>query len=695
MKPIQNNDPTNSTTQGPGVTSPESGKASGDTGTRKVDPVPYSEVTREISKAEGHRETKNEVLDGAQPTEGKSVVGANNDGSAEAQLNAILSDDELANCYKSQAKDTYFNASEHAFTKLQSMMEDVDLDDPKKMAKVFKRALKEVRQDLKRFEIDTSDLKVTVTTQNSGPVQLIPFKLKEIDPDLLKELLNKALALTKNAMVQRASDPESIPRETYERKIFSCLNQIPPLLQQVDKKTKATFESSFKLLQFPRVEMHFDASAFRQVEKPQTQGSSAASNSPERLDVENTGDFYNEKEPAEEAEENPENLDSEKLYQQKILKDAQLAYREQIKRNGTEADADQAITKQALLNEEVKAALGSVPYSTFGGEGSQGSEVPVQVNPPLLNEPPVLPSQNKPELISDAELSLFEGVGTTTALDQMDEAQKKLFLRLELWDYLDSDEKLIIKVAPYTQDLRSLIPEAALKGAFKPEGERDGRAFEKPRVLPTFGELAARYSAAVVEKEGLHNEEGSELSATIPPQLLVILDMGDDDASLFRALFAYFTREAKWIHATKDEVCEMIRTEGIAQPVKLAIESGVNQYLELDPQTDVQQALTQKLKELDGQGLLVKRVFESAVASGEFSNGAFNGLAEVLGVTELMTRDVNDPYAFELRNLAKFIVDGLATELEVPISRGNEPGLQWQRGNFGLVVNPDYLGTDF
>ncbi|ELU11570.1 hypothetical protein CAPTEDRAFT_213714, partial [Capitella teleta] len=220
---------------------PEKKSKSGDTGTRKVDSVPDSEVTREISKAEDHRETKSEVLDGAQPAEGKSVVGANSDGSAEAQLNAILSDDVLAKCYKSQAKDTYFYASEHAFTKLQSMMENVDSDDPKKMAKEFKQALKAVKQDLKRFERDASDLKVTVTTQDSGPVQLIPFKLKEVDPDLLKELLNKALTLTKNAMAQRESDPDYRPEDVYKGKISSCWNQIPPLLQQVDKKAKATF----------------------------------------------------------------------------------------------------------------------------------------------------------------------------------------------------------------------------------------------------------------------------------------------------------------------------------------------------------------------------------------------------------------------------------------------------------------------
>lgn len=68
------------------------------------------------------------------------------------------------------------------------------------------------------FERDTSDLKVTITTQETGSVQLIPFELKEIDPVLLKRLVGKAVLLSTKAMAQTRMDPEYIPRKIYLEK---------------------------------------------------------------------------------------------------------------------------------------------------------------------------------------------------------------------------------------------------------------------------------------------------------------------------------------------------------------------------------------------------------------------------------------------------------------------------------------------
>lgn len=265
------------------------------TGTHRVHPIPDGQVTPEITSHGSGEAPQPGVLDSARPVNAGNHVDASTRQQAkspEEQLNTILSDVNLAKCYRSQAKDLYFDASEYALTKLQEMIQAVDLDDPEKMANAFKSAIKKVTKDLKRLEKgNASDLKVTVTTQESGVVTLIPFQLNEIDQNQLKKLLKVALLLTNKAKAQRSDDPEYVEQAIRDNIIASRMTQIPALLEQVSVTARETFDAGFQLLKFPVIAIHFDASTCKPARTAPHDTRSSVSAESSQLDIANLRDF--------------------------------------------------------------------------------------------------------------------------------------------------------------------------------------------------------------------------------------------------------------------------------------------------------------------------------------------------------------------------------------------------------------------
>ncbi|WP_422468068.1 hypothetical protein [Endozoicomonas sp. ALC013] len=188
-----------------------------------------------------------------------------------------------------------------------------------------------------------------------------------------------------------------------------------------------------------------------------------------------------------------------------------------------------------------------------------------------------------------------------------------------------------------------------------------------------------------------------------PPSSARKLQVKDDDGvGLFRALFACYTGNGDWQNASKDQVRKEIRDETMAQPIKLAIDVATHKYLELDPyNNDVmdvqnlsQRAVAQKIKALDDQGLLVQKIFAQVILDGTFSEHSFRRLPEVLGVTDLMTNDPDDPYAFEMIVFSQLIMSELCTTLGVPESNGNERGFHRLNRGFGVVLDAEKKKDD-
>ena len=579
---------------------------SGDTGTRKVDPIAGSDVSRTTSTEDGHRETNREVLQTVQPSEGKRVIGGSSNGSPEEQLKAILSDTELANCYRSQAKDDYCSASDHTFKALQEVMDGIDLGaDHKKIAKKFKAAVNRIRQkDLAHFERDTSDLKVTITTQETGSVQLIPFELKEIDPELLKRLVGKAALLSTKAMAQTRMDPEYIPRKIYLEKIASTEDMIHPILEKLDSESRSALLDEYKFLKFPRVKVHFDGASDRSTGKFQDSKKAPHPSQPDKLAIANAGVLASDDERLEE-EKTLDNQDrtqkalAEEETRLESAKAAQLKYLRD--RTNLEKPAEFQ-TQQGEIAQEIKMAARGRPKARWDG----------------VKETSQKAVQSEDATVGDFSHGRSPGGETGTP---------KKRVRF--------DDRTI------TFD--------------------DDSVYDTPGFQPATG-----------------NSDPVKAESLLGPG-----DVVNDGFGLFRALFAYQTRDSKWKSAAKDEVCRKIREKGTSKSIKAAIKKAIEQYPSSGAPSEVQNIIAQKLGQTGGSDDLVEQIFDRVIADREFSEQTFNGLREVLNTA------TDDSCARELKTLSSLIIRNLAVELKVPMSRNN--GLQRQEDVFELVVDPSYF----
>lgn len=228
----------------------------GSVGARSVSSQPES--TQTIPKHENsHREAKSEdALEGAKPSEGRQLVG----GSPEEQLNRLITNEELAECYKMRAKDLYYDASLFALSNLKTFVEGMDSEaDTVKTANDFKKSSKAVLSRLKNVDgANASDLRITIHSPKYGPVQLIPFNCKAIEPGQLAALLSSAMQLTESA-VQAWRDDPNYPalKEKYSQNIAQHGPQIGDLLASIPPDNKEAFTRQVDLLQWPKVQIQF------------------------------------------------------------------------------------------------------------------------------------------------------------------------------------------------------------------------------------------------------------------------------------------------------------------------------------------------------------------------------------------------------------------------------------------------------
>ena len=216
------------------------------------------ESTQAIPKHENsHREAKSEdALEGAKPSEGRQLVG----GSPEEQLNRLITNEELAECYKMRAKDLYYDASLFALSNLKIFVEGMDSErDTVKTANDFKKSSKAVLSRLKNVDgANASDLRITIHSPKYGPVQLIPFNYKAIEPGQLAALLSSAMQLTQNAVNAWRDDPNyPALKEKYSRNIAQHGPQIVDLLASIPPDNKEAFTRQVDLLQWPKVQIQF------------------------------------------------------------------------------------------------------------------------------------------------------------------------------------------------------------------------------------------------------------------------------------------------------------------------------------------------------------------------------------------------------------------------------------------------------
>ena len=228
----------------------------GSVGARSVCSQPES--TQTIPKHEkSHREAKSEdALEGAEPSEGRQLVG----GSPEGQLNRLITNEELAECYKMRAKDMYFDASLFALSNLKTFVEGIDQErDTVKTANDYKKSLKAVLSRLKNVDgANASDLRITIHSPKYGHVQLIPFVHKAIEPRQLAALLSSAMQLTESAVHAWREDPDyPALREKYSQNIAQHGPQIGSLLASIPPDNKEAFSRQVDLLQWPKVQIQF------------------------------------------------------------------------------------------------------------------------------------------------------------------------------------------------------------------------------------------------------------------------------------------------------------------------------------------------------------------------------------------------------------------------------------------------------
>ena len=226
----------------------------GNAGIRKVNPFPDS--TQVIPKQDSHDARSEDVLEGAQPLQGRRLV----QDRPEEQLGRLIASDELAQCYKLRAKDLYFDASLYALRNLRSCVAESDPQcGPVKMVSDFNKSLAAVRSKLENMGGDNaSDLNIAINTQQYGTVQLIPLSLKAVEPGQLAELLDIALELTEEAVQQWRGHPDyPAIRKKYSQNIAQHDPQIGNLLASIHPDDKEAFTREVELLQYPRVQMQF------------------------------------------------------------------------------------------------------------------------------------------------------------------------------------------------------------------------------------------------------------------------------------------------------------------------------------------------------------------------------------------------------------------------------------------------------
>lgn len=227
----------------------------GSVGARSVNSQPES--TQTIPKHNSHREAKSEdALEGAKPSEGRQLVG----GSPEEQLNRLITNEELAECYKMRAKDLYYDASLFALSNLKNFVEGMDSErDTVKTANDFKKSSKAVLSRLKNVDgANASDLRITIHSPKYGNVQLIPFKHKAIEPEQLAALLSSAMQLTEKAVHAWRDDPNyPALKEKYSQNIAQHGPQIGNLLASIPPDNKEAFSRQVDLLQWPKVQIQF------------------------------------------------------------------------------------------------------------------------------------------------------------------------------------------------------------------------------------------------------------------------------------------------------------------------------------------------------------------------------------------------------------------------------------------------------
>ena len=226
----------------------------GNAGMRKVNP--FRDSAQVIPKQNSHEARSEDVLEGAQPSQGRPLV----QDSPEKQLGRLLANDELAQCYKLRAKDLYFDASIYALKSLRGRVADSDPQcDSVKMVSDFNQSLAAVRSRLKNIGGDNaSDLNIAINTQQYGKVQLIPLSLKEVEPGQLAQLLDIALELTEEAVQQWRGHPDyPAIKQKYSQNIAQHAPQIGNLLASIPPDQREVFTRQVEWLQHPRVQMQF------------------------------------------------------------------------------------------------------------------------------------------------------------------------------------------------------------------------------------------------------------------------------------------------------------------------------------------------------------------------------------------------------------------------------------------------------
>ncbi|USE37502.1 hypothetical protein [Endozoicomonas sp. SCSIO W0465] len=267
--------------------------------------------------------------------------------------------------------------------------------------------------------------------------------------------------------------------------------------------------------------------------------------------------------------------------------------------------------------------------------------------------------------------------------EEMFDAKAKLMAELEqrLQDKPEDDEDTDSVIAP--PEFPPLSPEYATTTPTPPPEWRD----DAHSSMGEFHSFGSSSDITGSSEGGLHLDNDDSLLHPVQP-LPMLPIKNDDGVGLFRTLLAY--RDVRsWHNASEDQVRERMKREDIAQPVKQAILEGINSYLFQDFYSEAQRSVAQKLNKWEDKELLASEIFDRAMVNGTFSGQSFSRLPEVLGITS--SRPDDRFYTFEMRLLSVFITDNLPKAFKVPISNGNEPGVQRLAGGgyFGLVAGTD------
>ena len=315
-----------------------------------------------------------------------------------------------------------------------------------------------------------------------------------------------------------------------------------------------------------------------------------------------------------------------------------------------------------------------------------------------VETPSSVSDQGQRGLVS--ELSIAEGLKSPRPLDKMSEEEISLFTEHKLWEHLNFHEIRMIEgdgsfpsLLEY-RGLSELIPEE-----FSREKLDEGRKPGEIAVfrLPTFGELCQRYydthglelpSATEGEQSpavspGLSSVASPAPSSAMPSQPLGAGEVvNEDGVGLFRALFAYQTGDSSWKSADSDKVRSKMTEDGVSVPIKTAIRKAMEQYPDFPIPGEVLATITtaQNSDQAGRVDDLVDQIFAHAIMNGKFSNEAFSGLHQALGI------HTDDSNAYGLQTLSRLIVRNLTIDLKVPLKREGD--------NFRLDVDSGYWDSE-